>query len=428
MSRSIWKILGVAASASHDDVRRAYARKLRVTNPEDDPQGFIALRAAYEQALKELKWRAQWAASDAEDGEEEGTDADESFDYVQDNGEFAPEKHVLLDVPDLRIPRTPPQPAREPTPEERADAESRAAFAAHKSGLIAALKAAKWDGGAAANEHLRAMLHSPEMLALATRDTTEYWLAQIILAHLPRADAIMEQADSTFGWRTDVTYRPKPYPISGVIGRFQEWAIIENLGRASNPHHGAWRALTAANQAGWHRRLNALNQVSLAARVSELLNKSRYDSPGLKHHFAPAALKWWEAYLAQPQYTVKTLLLAPLSLGLVIWLMVYPALMFPHLNTNEHGFWTLVAFTLVVPALMSPWLYFKFVKRKQFEHDDDDFYEREVGWRYRLAKQGWIFGLFALVIGAIALPPSETMMWLLTLLAYALIIWMEAAK
>lgn len=44
-----YKILGLKRGASHEEIRRAYFRQVREHPPETDPEGFKALRAAYEQ-------------------------------------------------------------------------------------------------------------------------------------------------------------------------------------------------------------------------------------------------------------------------------------------------------------------------------------------------------------------------------------------
>lgn len=48
----IWDILEMEATKDKDQIQTAYRKKLAVTNPEDDPEAFMALRQAFEEAIK----------------------------------------------------------------------------------------------------------------------------------------------------------------------------------------------------------------------------------------------------------------------------------------------------------------------------------------------------------------------------------------
>ena len=51
----IFHILEMDGLTDERAVKAAYRKKLKVTNPEDDPEGFRKLREAYEQALMLLQ-------------------------------------------------------------------------------------------------------------------------------------------------------------------------------------------------------------------------------------------------------------------------------------------------------------------------------------------------------------------------------------
>lgn len=48
---NIWTILNIEPTTDKKRIRQAYAQALKLTNPEDDPEGFAKLRQAYEEAL-----------------------------------------------------------------------------------------------------------------------------------------------------------------------------------------------------------------------------------------------------------------------------------------------------------------------------------------------------------------------------------------
>lgn len=56
---SCWEVLGLDAEADERTIKRHYARLLKGTRPDEDPEAFQALREAYEQAQRWAQWRAE---------------------------------------------------------------------------------------------------------------------------------------------------------------------------------------------------------------------------------------------------------------------------------------------------------------------------------------------------------------------------------
>ena len=54
-----WMILGISATDDKEAIKRAYMAELPKYNPEEDPEGFVRLRTAYEDALKEIDDKAK---------------------------------------------------------------------------------------------------------------------------------------------------------------------------------------------------------------------------------------------------------------------------------------------------------------------------------------------------------------------------------
>jgi DnaJ-class molecular chaperone len=63
---SCYEALGVAEGASESEIRRAYARRLKQSRPEDDAHAFAQLRQAYEEALARTRMQHPEPVDDAD--------------------------------------------------------------------------------------------------------------------------------------------------------------------------------------------------------------------------------------------------------------------------------------------------------------------------------------------------------------------------
>ena len=63
----IWNILGIEETSDTDKLKMAYRAKLSEHNPEDDPEGFKALRRAYEEAVRRATETASFGVPEEEE-------------------------------------------------------------------------------------------------------------------------------------------------------------------------------------------------------------------------------------------------------------------------------------------------------------------------------------------------------------------------
>jgi len=318
---SVWDVLDIPQGSDRDTIRHAYARKLRVTQPEDDPEGFKRLREAYEAALAEHDFVLRWA--DAEEQEEGDDPAHEPASRWPES--LGPE----LPAPD-------PLERESPEPDPRApsvgagEAEAAALFAAREAeltalraamqGLEAGLRGPWRPDDAALEARLNALLASPAMGEIQVRADVEQWLADLLAATIPYSDAVLLQSIRAFGWdRGDAYLRGTSWSISAVLERLDEWRIIEGLNDRSHTYHAAWQSLTRPPGPWWSWRIAAFRP-NVVTGVETLLDDHGDVSPGLHHSFNAESVKRWKTFLARPRLTLGMVAMMPIVFLATLWL------------------------------------------------------------------------------------------------------------
>lgn len=220
---SLWATLGIAATNDPAQIRRAYAARLKVVQPEDDPEGFKQLRAAYEQAMR-LAERSLAVAVQAA--------ARVAAQPLQPDPELGPEPPVELapDVAELAVASPAASPvveapaARAPRPAAKASVPlvgRPADHAAHEAACnrLAALLTGPADPQRGElDAALTAVLSSAALDDVSIHLQTETWLARLICNAAPRSDAIVEPAAAAFGWKPDALYVGDA-AVAGAIAR-----------------------------------------------------------------------------------------------------------------------------------------------------------------------------------------------------------------
>jgi hypothetical protein len=314
-----WSVLGIAATRDQIEIRRAYARRLKVTQPEDDPEGFQHLRQAYEVALRISAW----------------VDQDDEVDFEAEEAEPEPEFVVEVRSPENRVrpapavvghqpvrPSTEPAPLREaaqpPASQERDEEAEHQALCDRLFSLAGDKSAEPRDVLAA----LEAVLHSPAMDSIAVHDRTEHWLGWLAAGESAHALVLIDPVVAHFHWSQDqLGWRPDA--ADAVFERRRGKVLLDSVARHDHPQHAAFKALN--RPASRWRRINYRLTPRLADEVRELLGILRLNWPGVLARLDTGALAWWDAYLGRPQIKPAMIWTVPLATTVIILILLQPS-------------------------------------------------------------------------------------------------------
>jgi hypothetical protein len=377
---SIWTTLGIEPASEEREIKRAYARKLKTTRPEDDPAGFQALNEAYQAALRLAQMRAEEEEAQAPAAELQETAAQASSPAPS----YAPAwraSPVPVSV------SAAPQPAPEPAGPSPLD-EARRIWAEYMR-------------GAAVQPHNRLVkfMARDDMLNLQVRECFEL-CAVHACAGEACPDELREAVAAFYGWESDC----------GFIGRRvpDDTALALARLRAQRSHAYFWsiakerkavRALLA-DDAG--RAFGSTLWGGFTKDMRKLIQAIRLHHPDmLRLRLNQAVVETWERRIEGRRYFLDTALLS-FFLGYLLSVMAPLALIQLGITGFDTGAVYLgcevLAFVLVgAIALRKPAAPHGDSRWERFKYRMDEVRNRPL-WQF-----GWI-PLYALASAAMYIP------------------------
>ena len=314
-----WKILGIGRTSDVGAVRRAYADKLKASNPDSDPAAYAALRDARDMALRIARQLADKAAvPDASEAELSEESAAASWALAAPLIEPASAAPGLSTSAPTTVGTMRPITvgfAEDFDPEDKAlggDPWAVPALAAEQASqpdqLVMRLAPADqrlWNLLYANGHEDTAQLDDTELIAARTalrdvladaaggsltqHEVIEDWLANTLAGSWPRCAPLLEEAATFFGWEREAGKLGERHSVAFLNARAKGLRFHRKVLDPKHLLHKAWVELQRDGRANMFDRLRTSKH-----DVKMLLDGIRKNFPEMEDHLDPQRVGSWE--------------------------------------------------------------------------------------------------------------------------------------